>query len=112
MGIQTFIFEHGPRPIFFRIHSTENRPKGSVRDAELAVLRIGFAHNVSFEQIIGRSKKKAINRARIECYAALKEMNWSLPDIGRFFDNRDHTTVLYGLRRLKRLESMEEQPDA
>lgn len=36
-------------------------------------------------------------------YRVKKITNWSLPHIGRFFGNRDHTTVLHAVRKIERL---------
>lgn len=56
-------------------------------------------NNISVAQIRGGAKTGEIVLARWECYKEAYESGFSLPQIGRFF-NRDHTTVLYGLRRM------------
>lgn len=56
-------------------------------------------HGVTAAEIIGPSRKPRFAPARIELYGRLHdELGVSFPQIGRIF-GRDHTTVLYGVRR-------------
>lgn len=54
---------------------------------------------VSQELMRGPSRAAPIVAARWMAIAALRARGWSLPRIGREL-NRDHTTVLYALRRM------------
>ena len=54
--------------------------------------------------LIGPSRKQPLARARqVAMYLCRELTDLSLPRIGREFGNRDHTTVLHGLDRVKRL---------
>lgn len=63
-------------------------------------------HGLSIKDLIGPSLKRPITLARQEafwcCYqlrAASGARRFSQPQIGRFFGNRDHTTVLFGIQQ-------------
>ena len=64
--------------------------------------------NVNFWTAVTKSQEWAVARARWRTWARLREMNYSLPAIGSAA-NRDHTSILHGLRRLKELASREAQ---
>lgn len=56
-------------------------------------------HGVSLEDVIGPMRFRVITRARqAVMYALVQEKRWSLPQIGKFLGDRDHTTVLHGYR--------------
>lgn len=62
--------------------------------------RIAREHGVTVEMIKGRARyPRKLIEARFETYALLHRKGWSLPMIGRHL-NRDHTTVLHGLRQV------------
>lgn len=63
-----------------------------------AVSRICEEHGVPFAEIVGPSRTREISEARQHAYVAMRECGLSLPRIGAIL-NRDHTTVLYGLRK-------------
>jgi hypothetical protein len=52
---------------------------------------------VSVDQIRGAGRAPSVVRLRQEAFAHLRDLGFSLPEIGRA-TRRDHTTVLYGLR--------------
>ena len=54
-------------------------------------------HMLTWRQVISKDRKQAIVSARQECMWVLNKAGMSLPMIGRFM-NRDHTTVLHGVR--------------
>lgn len=54
--------------------------------------------DVTISEILSKSRKKEIVDARYLCFAAIKlRCGLSLEHIGNIMDNRDHTTVIYGL---------------
>lgn len=79
--------------------SVEKTPMDISRDQ---VRMIAFNHGVPISQIMSASREQVTCRARFACYCALRDRGLSLPQIARFF-NRDHTTVLYGIKRAKEL---------
>lgn len=57
-------------------------------------------HNVSVRDMQSASRFRHIVTARNEAFYRLRnETTLSLPQIGRRFGDRDHTTVLHGIRR-------------
>lgn len=58
-------------------------------------------YSLSLEDLKGRSRKKKVVKPRqIAMYLARQETKASLPQIGKALGGRDHTTVLYGLRKI------------
>lgn len=58
-------------------------------------------HGISPQDITGRSRSRTIVEIRHEAIveAHLKRPDLSSPQLGRLFGNRDHTTILYALRK-------------
>lgn len=55
-------------------------------------------HNISHAELIGKRRVKHIIAARQEAYWLLREQGYSLHQIGQRLGNRDHTTILSGVR--------------
>lgn len=56
---------------------------------------------VEMTEITGPRRSKHLVTARqVAMYVAAKHTDASLPEIGRYIGNRDHTTVLHGVRRM------------
>ena len=49
---------------------------------------------------------------QISMYLATHVGGWSTPQIGRFYNGRHHTTVLYAIEKIERLRSQEPSVDA
>lgn len=67
------------------------------------VKAVAERHGVTVEDLQGHSRQ--FSAARHEAWYELRQIldeggkpRWSLPTIGRWFGNRDHTSVLYGVR--------------
>ncbi len=59
-------------------------------------------YHVTKEDLKGRRRNKDIVRPRqVAMYLARKETQASLPAIGAALGNRDHTTVLYGVKKIE-----------
>ena len=66
---------------------------------EMVVERTGFA----IGDIMSRRRLAPIVAARQEAMWVVKiATDWSLPRLGRFFNGRDHTTVLHSLRKMEK----------
>jgi len=64
------------------------------------VLQVSAAHNVTDHDMKSKRRNKPAVLARHEAmYRMRNETTMSLPLIGRKFGDRDHTTVLYGIRK-------------
>lgn len=60
---------------------------------------------ITYAQLFSAQRHREIVAARQECfYRCSVETNKSLPEIGRYFGNKDHTTVLHGIRKYKELQ--------
>lgn len=63
------------------------------------IVEVARAHGVTRADLTGLSRKGHITRARQEAYYLIRTLtSHSYPRIGSFF-NRDHTTVLHGVRK-------------
>jgi hypothetical protein len=61
---------------------------------------VAYRHGVSVDDLTGPSRAKMHTGPRQEAmWMMSKAKRWSLPRIGQFFGDRDHTTVLHGVRR-------------
>lgn len=60
------------------------------------------------EMLADRRQKSIVNARHIVFWLAKTLTARSLPEIGRLAGNRDHTTVLHGIRRIERLRHEDE----
>ena len=59
-------------------------------------------YNITPENIIGKSRKQNYTHARhIVMYILREELNLSLKEIGGILGNRDHTTIINGVEKIK-----------
>jgi chromosomal replication initiation ATPase DnaA len=61
--------------------------------------RVADLHGVDVLAMLGHRRFRELSRARQVLWAVLATRGWSLSRIARVFD-RDHTTVLVGVRRV------------
>lgn len=72
----------------------------NVSSMKLVALECALKHSVTFAELLGTSRRKPIVNARHEAfYRCVVETGKSYSEVGRFFGNRDHTTILYGARK-------------
>jgi hypothetical protein len=88
-----------PPPPPIRAASVKTRPTPD--RARRAIREVCDRHIVTWSEIMGPGRTKPVAQARQQAFVALAEMGFPLADIGRFF-NRDHTTVLWGIRAHER----------
>ena len=82
------------------------RPIKDLRDKVIS--EVEHITGVSRDDIMGHSKKKEISRARQFCYYQMHKLNITGMDIARAF-NVDHSTVHYGVNKIKnKISKMEE----
>lgn len=63
-------------------------------------IEVGKKHDVTLSELLSPQRGQRVVIARHECFwRCKKETNLSLPQIGRRFGGRDHTTVLHGIRK-------------
>ena len=63
------------------------------------ILPILEKHRINWKDASGDSQKWMYVECRFEIYAKLNAHGWSLSQIGRLLGDRDHTTVLSGIKR-------------
>ena len=63
--------------------------------------RVAAFHGFTTEQMIQQCRKRDRVAARADCIAAVKSSrpHLSLPQLGKIFGGRDHTTILHYLRK-------------
>ncbi len=67
-------------------------------------------YNIRLSDLIGPKRVRNIARPRqVAMYLSKQLTTRSLPDIGRRFGGRDHTTVMHGVRRIEDLKSHDNQ---
>lgn len=77
-----------------------------------ALEEVAKAHGCRVDDIIGPSRLKAFARARFEAMWRIRRLRtasgerYSLPAIGEIFGDRDHTTILHGIRRWEELNNI------
>jgi len=72
--------------------------------------RVSEHYNIRLSEMIGPKRMRTIARPRqIAMYLAKQLTSRSLPEIGRRFGGRDHTTVMHGVRRIEELKTIDNQ---
>lgn len=68
------------------------------------VAEVAKAYGYTSDDIMGRSLDRKLSAARHAAYYEVRmQRPWlSYPQIGRLFGGRDHTTILYGIRKHER----------
>lgn len=71
---------------------------------DIIINYIAKYYNLSPEDIRGQDRRRELTNARqIAMYLIRRMTSISLKDIGREFDNRDHTTVLHSLDKVEKM---------
>ncbi len=72
--------------------------------------KVSEHYNIRLSDIIGPKRVRMIARPRqVAMYLAKQLTTRSLPEIGRRFGGRDHTTVMHGVRRIEELRAEDSQ---
>jgi len=72
--------------------------------------KVAEHYNIRLADMIGPKRVRTIARPRqIAMYLAKQLTMRSLPDIGRRFGGRDHTTIMHGVRRIEELMATDSQ---
>ena len=66
--------------------------------------------NISLSEMLSQRRSRPLARPRqIAMYLAKQLTTRSLPEIGRRFANRDHTTVIHAVKTIKRLSEKDDE---
>ena len=72
--------------------------------------KVSEHYNIRLSDLIGPKRVRTIARPRqIAMYLAKQLTSRSLPEIGRRFGGRDHTTIMHGVRRIEELKGHDHQ---
>jgi chromosomal replication initiator protein len=72
--------------------------------------RVAEHYNIRLSDMIGPKRVRTLARPRqIAMYLCKQLTSRSLPEIGRRFGGRDHTTVMHGVKRIEELRSQDGQ---
>lgn len=72
--------------------------------------RVSDYYNIRLSDMIGPKRVRSFARPRqVAMYLAKQLTSRSLPEIGRRFGGRDHTTVMHGVRRIEELKQTDGQ---
>ena len=72
--------------------------------------KVADHYHIRLTDILGPRRLRAIARPRqIAMYLAKRLTTKSLPDIGRHFGNRDHTTVIHAVKKIEELKRLDHQ---
>lgn len=91
----------------------ENKVNLALEKTALEIIeRIAKRHGLQAGHITGERRSRYILNARLEAYDAVftKYPNFSLPRLGKIFGGRDHTTMLYGQRKVETMKQRGEWP--
>ena len=97
-----------------RLSRIENKAKAEakppVSQIEYIIRMVCEHERILYQHLIGRQRKADIVLARhLVCYLATKCTDRSLPQIGRYMGNKDHSTVLYGRDHIEKLRSEDDE---
>lgn len=93
-----------PKPILITVPPVvkrEPRPPGTSRRERQILAEAAERHGLTVEDLTGLSRKQKVVVARWEVMRALRDLGRSTPRIGQIL-NRDHSTVIHGLRESQR----------
>ncbi len=72
--------------------------------------KVSEHYNIRLSDLLGPRRVRNIARPRqVAMYLSKQLTSRSLPEIGRRFGNRDHTTVMHGVRRIEELKATDHQ---
>ncbi len=72
--------------------------------------KVSEYYNIRMSDIIGPKRLRSYARPRqVAMYLCKQLTSRSLPEIGRRFGGRDHTTVMHGVKRIEELKSVDGQ---
>jgi chromosomal replication initiator protein len=72
--------------------------------------KVSDHYNIRLGDLVGPKRMRVYARPRqVAMYLCKKMTERSLPDIGRHFGGRDHTTILHGIKRIEALRGTDSQ---
>lgn len=98
------------KPAEAAIYVARGLPRIPRQEAIKVIVAVGAEWDITYYALTSACRTDRTARPRFACFLLLTErLRFSLPRVGRLMGNRDHTTVLHGLRRARHL--MDHDPD-
>ena len=73
---------------------------------EMILAAVSDVWNTDTEQLLGLDRKQPISFARQLCMALIYQMtHMTLIEVGQYFNNRHHSTVMYAIERVDQASS-------
>jgi hypothetical protein len=91
------------------MHAVLNR--GMIWRVSLARIEQVVSGHLGPGRVTGNEAGPCFSR-HVSMYLAKHVGHWSLPQIGKFYNGRHHTTVLHAIRKIESLRSVDESVDA
>ena len=83
--------------------------KAKVINIEVIQKTVANYFQISIQELLSPRRSRSLARPRqIAMYLSKKYTSKSLPEIGRKFSNRDHTTVIHAVKKVNQLMQEEE----
>lgn len=83
--------------------------KGYDFDPKLLIEQICLAYGIDYNAIKSKSQKKAISSARqVAIYALRKKFNMPYAEIGKYFSNRNHSTIIESYNKMEKIVNKDE----
>lgn len=82
----------------------KNMNEETEQKAKQIILDVSTRHGVSFEQVIGPQRFKKLIPPRVEIAVLLRAMDISLEKIGKLMGDRDHTSIMFYLRKAEKMK--------
>ena len=72
--------------------------------------KVAEHYNIRLTDLVGPKRVRTVARPRqVAMYLAKQMTSRSLPEIGRRFGGRDHTTIMHGVRKIEELQTSDRQ---
>lgn len=62
--------------------------------------RVSRSHGIPVSEILGKSRKMRVARARFLCVYVLRQSGWTWQGIGKLLGGRDHSTIISAYKRV------------
>jgi chromosomal replication initiator protein len=79
-------------------------------NARAILIQVAADHGLTVDALRSADRRRKVAHARFDAFARLRALHiapgrhkFSLPQIGRFLGDRDHTTVIHGIRKAAEL---------
>jgi len=72
------------------------------QEAEPIIDRLCYEFGIKREEVIGDTRRHRVSTPRKLLMVILRRQGWQLTEIGKFLNNRHHSTVIYGIKDIEK----------